>query len=134
MYLSPELRMAVEWLGLVSVITFIGSLLAIPWLISRLPSDYFLRHRQEVQERHRRHPAIARVIVILRNSVGLALLLAGIAMLILPGQGIITILIAITCMDFPQKHRLEDALIRRPGIERSLNWLRHKQKKQPFVF
>lgn len=132
--LSPPLAGIIEILGLLSVVTFIGSLLAVPWLIGRLPATYFLRHRQKVEERHRRHPLAARIIFILRNTVGLALLVAGMAMLVLPGQGLITILIGVSFMDFPKKHELEELLVRRPGIIRSLNWLRRKQNKEPFVF
>ena len=42
----------------------------------------------------------------LRNAVGLVLVTAGLAMLVLPGQGIITLLVGIILMDFPGKHRL----------------------------
>lgn len=131
--LSPPLADVIEALGLLSVVTFIASLLVIPWLIGRLPASYFLRHRQKVDERHRRHPLVARIIFVLRNSVGLILLLAGMAMLVLPGQGLITILIGISFMDFPKKHQLEEVLVRRPGVIRSLNWLRRKQNKEPFL-
>jgi hypothetical protein len=131
--LTPDLRHLVELLGLVSVITFFGSLLAIPWLIGRLPANYFTLHRRKVEERHKQHPFVARMIFVLRNGIGTLFLLAGIAMLLLPGQGIITILIGFSFMDFPKKHVLEDTLIRRPSVLKSLNWLRRKQKKQPFV-
>lgn len=131
--LTPDLRHLVELLGLVSVITFFGSLLAIPWLIGRLPANYFSLHRRKIKERYKRHPFVARMIFVLRNGIGTLFLLAGITMLLLPGQGIITILIGFSFMDFPKKHVLEDTLIRRPSVLKSLNWLRRKQKKQPFV-
>jgi hypothetical protein len=132
--LSPGYRELVELLGLVSIITFVGSLVVIPWLIGRLPVNYFIQHRLKVEERHKRHPLLARTIFVLRNGVGSLFLLAGIAMLVLPGQGIFTILIGFSFMDFPQKHKLEEALFHRPGVVRTLNWLRRKQKKQPFAF
>lgn len=127
-------RAIAEWLGVLSVITFFGSLLVIPWLIGRLPADYFLQHRHKVEERHKRHPLVARIIFVLRNGFGILFLLAGMVMLLLPGQGIITILIGLSFMDFPRKHAMEDALIRRPGVAKALNWVRRKQKKQPFAF
>ncbi|HBI15567.1 MAG TPA: hypothetical protein DDY20_08660 [Desulfobulbaceae bacterium] len=132
--LSLGYRELAELLGLLSVITFVGSLLVIPWLIGRLPVNYFIQHRQKVEERHKRHPLVARMIFVLRNGIGSLLLLAGIGMLVLPGQGIITILIGFSFMDFPQKHKLEETLVRRPGVARTLNWLRRKQNKQPFAF
>jgi UDP-N-acetylmuramyl pentapeptide phosphotransferase/UDP-N-acetylglucosamine-1-phosphate transferase len=132
--LSPGYKHLVELLGLVSVITFVGSLIAIPLLIGRLPVNYFIQHRQKVEERHKRHPLVAKIIFVLRNGLGSLFLLAGIAMLVLPGQGIITILIGFSFMDFPKKHKLEETIVRRPGVAKALNWLRRKQKKQPFAF
>lgn len=124
----------IELLGLISVLTFIGSLVAIPWIIGKLPVDYFVRHRSEVEERHKRHPFLAKIIRIARNCFGFLFFLAGMAMLFLPGQGIITILIGISFMDFPKKHALVDYLIQRPRVVRVLNWIRRKEKKPPFDF
>ena len=50
------------------------------------------------------------------------------------GEGIITIVIGISFMDFPQKHRLVDHLVRHPRVMRLLNWIRTKEKKPPFEF
>ena len=70
----------------------------------------------------------------LRNCIGLVFLAAGIVMLVLPGQGIITILIGISFMDFPKKHHLVDYLVRRQKVIRFLNWIRKKEKKPAFEF
>jgi hypothetical protein len=124
----------VELLGILSVLTFIGSLIVIPLIIGRLPVDYFIRHRQLVAIRHKRHPVLARFIFIVRNCLGFLLVFAGILMLVLPGQGIITILVGISFIDFPSKQRIVDNLIQRPRIVRLLNWIRRKEKKPPFQF
>lgn len=121
-------------LGIFSVITFVGSLMAVPWLIRRLQPDYFLVHWQKVDARHRRHPLLALVILLGRNGFGLLLLLAGIAMLVLPGQGLLTMLMGLCFMDFPGKRRLLDSLVQRPSIQRALNWIRRKQHQPEFVF
>jgi hypothetical protein len=47
-------------------------------------------------------------------------------MLILPGQGILTVLIAIALMDFPGKYRLEKSMVRREPVFKALNWMRRK--------
>lgn len=132
MQLTEHSRLLIEWLGALSLVTFIGSLLAIPWIIARLPADYFIRHRQKVEARRRRHPLLARVILATRNAIGLLFFLAGTVMLILPGQGIITILIGLSFMDFPRKQQVVDRLIRRPRVIGFLNWMRRKEKKPPF--
>jgi hypothetical protein len=121
-------------LGLLSIVTFAGSLIAVPWLIGRMQADYFLTHWQKVEARHRRHPALALLIFCLRNGLGLCLAIAGIAMLVLPGQGLLTLLIGICVMDFPGKRRLLDRLSGMPQIQRALNWIRQKQGKEVFVF
>jgi len=90
-----------QWLGIVSLFTFFVSLAFIPWLISRLPVDYFVRpHRF-------RHPFSAGagllfpVWFVFRNIAGVVVLLAGTAMLFLPGQGILTIILGVALMSFP---------------------------------
>ncbi|MDY0389920.1 PGPGW domain-containing protein [Desulfobulbus oligotrophicus] len=123
-----------EMLGLLSLLAFIGSLVGVPWLIGRMQSDYFLTHRYRVNVRHRRHPVLTLLITCIRNSIGFCVLLAGIAMLFLPGQGVLTILIAICLMDFPGKRRLLDRLASSPQIINALNWIRRKQGKVEFVF
>lgn len=131
--LFREYAVVLEWVGALSLLTFIGSLIATPWIIARLPVDFFIRHRQKVEERHRHHPVIARLIYITRNGIGFIFFLAGLAMLVLPGQGIITILIGVCFLDFPRKHHLVEYLIHRPSVIRLLNWIRRKEKKPPFV-
>jgi hypothetical protein len=121
-------------LGLFSVATFVGSLIAVPWLIGRMPVDYFMTHWQKVDARHRRHPALAMAIWLARNGFGLCLIVGGIAMLVLPGQGLLTILIGICLMDFPGKRRLIGRLSGIPQIQRALNWIRRRQGKMEFVF
>ncbi|MDW7772433.1 MAG: PGPGW domain-containing protein [Desulfobulbaceae bacterium] len=122
----------IELLGLLSMLTFIGSLIAIPWIIGLLPVDYFIHHRRLVERRQ--HPVLAKLIFSVRNIFGVLFLLAGLLMLVLPGQGFITILIGISFMDFPGKSRIIDFLVCRPRVIRLLNWIRRKEKKPPFEF
>ena len=123
-----------QLLGLFSLVVFIGSLIAVPWLIGRMRPDYFITHWHKIDARHRRHPALALAIWLARNSIGLCLLVAGIAMLFLPGQGLLTILVAICMMDVPGKRRLLDRLSGNSHIQAGLNWIRRKQGKAEFIF
>ena len=70
--------------------------------------------------------------LILKNTVGALLLVVGIAMLVLPGQGILTILMGLMLSDVPGKRRLELWLVKRPPVLRALNWMREKGGKEPF--
>ncbi len=123
-----------EWLGLLSFVTFIGSLLVVPWLILRMEPDYFIRHKREVIERQQRHPLLTFFFYAVRNIVGFCLFLAGITMLILPGQGILTILIGLSLMDFPGKHRFFDRMVKIEKIQDSLNWIRRKGNRENLIF
>lgn len=131
---SVSIGQLLQWLGALSIVTFIGSLLVVPWLIFLMSPDYFIRHRLEVIERHRRHPVLTLLLFCLRNAVGLGLLAAGIAMLVLPGQGILTMLIGLSFMDFPGKHKLMEEAVQNRKVQQSLNWIRRKGGKEDLVF
>ena len=58
-------------------------------------------------------------------------LLLGIMLLVLPGQGILTIIVGIILVDFPMKYRLERWLVSRKKVLKSMNWLRKRANKKP---
>jgi hypothetical protein len=115
----------------ISVLMFVGTLLLIPLLLIRLPADYFVR--RPVRDWPSRHPLIHLVLVIGKNLLGLILIAMGIAMLVLPGQGLLTILLGIILMDFPGKRKLERRMIHYKPLRNSANWLRGRYGKPPFV-
>jgi hypothetical protein len=129
-----NLQTLLTFLGMISLGTFIGSLFAVPFLIGLLRQDYFLNHWQRVETRRRRHPALAVAILLMRNGIGLVLVVAGMAMLVLPGQGVLTILVGVCVMDIPGKRRIINRLVCGPHIQRALNWIRRKTGKPEFVF
>ena len=119
------------WMGIASVVMFVGSLLLMPWVLARLPADYFVRHKRPRSAIARQHPAVRIAVLVVRNVLGAVLLFAGIAMLVLPGQGILTILASLMLMTFPGKYRLERWAVRQQGLLRSINWLREKANRDP---
>lgn len=116
------------WLG-VSAAMFVGSLVIVPIAVARIPEDYFAHDRREPLDT--RHPLLRLTLRVLKNVLGFVLVVAGIAMLVLPGQGILTIVIGIALLDFPGKYRLERKLVSRPAVLRSLNWIRRKAGRPP---
>jgi hypothetical protein len=62
----------------------------------------------------------------LKNAVGSVLVIAGILMLVLPGQGILTLFVGLTLVDFPGKRRLELWLIRKRPVLHAVGWIRSK--------
>jgi hypothetical protein len=60
-----------------------------------------------------------------------AFIAAGIAMLVLPGQGLLTILIGFLMLDFPGKYRVEKWLVSRRRLLGAINWLRRRAGRVP---
>lgn len=119
------------WLVAASVVSLlIGALLA-PLMILRIPSDYFLPERRANLARRSRHPAVRALILAAKNLLGALLLLTGIALMFLPGQGLLTLLAGLIVMDYPGKYRFERWLIRRPYVLSAMNWLRIRRGRKP---
>jgi hypothetical protein len=117
-------------LGVVGIVSLAASVALLPLVLLRLPSDYFLAP-QRAPASTRRHPLLRRVLAVTRNALGGLLVLAGLAMLVLPGQGLLTILVGCLVADFPGKYALERRLVARPGVLRSINWLRRRAGRPP---
>ena len=69
--------------------------------------------------------------MVFKNILGVLFILAGIAMLVLPGQGVLTILIGISFIDFPGKRKLEIEIIQKEPVQKAVNWIREKAGKEP---
>ncbi|MGB6018680.1 MAG: PGPGW domain-containing protein [Sulfurimonadaceae bacterium] len=120
-------------IGLSSLIVFIASIFFLPWLVTQIPSDYFSHDRREHPKWMLLHPVLRYMILILKNVSGFVLLLAGIAMLVLPGQGLLSMLMGLMLMDYPGKFQLERKIVSQPKLLQLINWLRRKQKHPPLL-
>ncbi len=120
-------------MGVISIIVFIGSILMLPWLVSLIPADYFDHESREPPRWVRAHPVIRYSVFLLKNLLGLILLIAGLIMLVLPGQGLLSILIALILMDYPGKFRFERWIISRPSLLHLINRLRIKWGKPALI-
>ncbi len=103
---------------------FVVTLVVFPLVIINLPEDYFVRDRRDPARHTRRHPAVWLVLTIFKNILGVALVAAGLAMLVLPGQGLLTMLIGVTLVNFPGKYALERRIVSRPSVANTLNRIR----------
>jgi hypothetical protein len=108
---------------------FVVSALAAPIVIARLPADYFVRKRRPPESEGR--TLAHRLRMVLQNALGALLLLAGIAMLVLPGQGILTILAALSLLTFPGKRELQRNLLRRGAVSRVVRAIRRRAGQPP---
>lgn len=123
----------VSWAVTVSIATFVLSALLLPLAVGALPAEYFVGDHAPRPAWTQRHVRTWRVVQILKNLFGAALLLIGLAMLVLPGQGILTMLAALILLDLPKKRGLEQRIVSRPAIHRALNWIRARRGRGPFV-
>ncbi len=121
------------WLAVASVAMLIASPLAVGWIIVRLPADYFTDKRRHKVAFWEHHGALRPVVQIGKNLLGVLLVAAGVVMLIVPGQGLLTIVAGMLLVDFPGKYRLERWLVTRPAVGRPINWLRRRAGREPFV-
>ena len=120
-------------LAWVSFVLVIVSIAIIPLIVIKIPEDYFHERYRIKISKESSHPIIAQFLTGLKNIVGFIFIVLGILMLILPGQGILTILIGLFLMNFPGKYRIERKIVSTPKVLKSLNWIRIKAKKPPLV-
>ncbi len=116
---------------IISVLMFFGTILLIPVIIIRLPVEYFLHDEARVWMAGY-HQILRYVGMAVKNTVGLVFLLAGIAMLVLPGQGLLTMVIGVSLLDFPGKRSIEHWLLTKPLVFQAMNAIRRKFGKPSF--
>jgi hypothetical protein len=121
------------WLVTGSLLSLVISVILGPALILRLPAGYFTyRHRHAVAN-ERRHPLLHLALTTTKNLIGAVFVAAGLALLVLPGQGIITLLAGAVIMNYPGKFQFERWLVSRPRVLPALNWLRTKYGREPLL-
>ncbi|MFT3927910.1 MAG: PGPGW domain-containing protein [Myxococcales bacterium] len=116
------------WFSLLSLLMLVGSVLLVPWLVLRAPHDVFVRDAPN--DGMGSVPGF--LLWVLRNTLGVILLLAGILMLVLPGQGLLTMVAALCLLDIPRKRQLLRGIVVRPHIWKALGWIRSRAGKPPF--
>jgi ABC-type xylose transport system permease subunit len=119
------------WIAAASAVMLLATLIAVPIVLARIPVDYFKARRRAKRQRH--HPAIAAVLRVCKSVLGLMLVAAGLFMLVLPGQGLITILVGLMLLEFPGKYRLERWIVGRRPVFSFINWVRRLSGQPPLV-
>ncbi len=120
------------WVGSLSLVMLLVFPILIIVIVVRLPADYLAAPRRPRYPRRRR--TLWRLLLVtLKNALGGLFVLAGVAMLVLPGQGLLTILLGLSLMNFPGKFRLERWLIARGATLRLINRLRRRYGQPSLV-
>ena len=130
-FLGQNLNSILSWLAISSLFIFFFSILAINFVIKMIPVDYFDSSKRELSPFKTSNPIIWLILFITKNVMGYLLIIGGILMLVLPGQGLLTILLGLIFSDYPGKYKLEKKLITIKPIYRYINWVRKKSDIEP---
>jgi len=103
------------------IITFVAAVFGLPVVLAKLPEDYFVAPQPPGSTRNR----------VLRNLVGWPLLLIGLILIPLPGQGLLTVLAGLVLADVPGKQRMALFLLRQGPIRRAVDTMRDRHGVGP---
>lgn len=119
------------WAVVVSTIMFFASPVLLAIVLVRLPHDYLTSETRRRVPFGWKHPLAVALIMVLKNVLGAALILAGVVMLFTPGQGLLALAMGLALVDFPGKRRWERRLLSRPRVLRGINRVRAKAGRPP---
>jgi hypothetical protein len=119
------------WLFAGSLTLCVLTGVAVVWTLIKLPRDYFSEEHRRPLGSWDEYPALRYVLLVGKNLLGVVLLVAGLVMLIVPGQGLLTIAVGLVLTDFPGKFHLQRWIVQRPSVWRSINWLRRRGGSEP---
>lgn len=96
-----------------------------------LPAQHFVGGGPLV----RRHPAARVALAVSRNVIGSLLLMMGMVMVVplVPGPGLVFILLGLSLVTFPGKKAFELRLLRVPSVNAFISRLRARFGREPFV-
>ena len=118
-------------LGASSILIFIISILGISWFVAQIPEDYFLSSKRKPSKWQEQKPILRLAVLFGKNIIGVSLIIGGLLMLVLPGQGLLSIVTGLLLINYPGKYKLEQKLVAIPSVFRALNWIRVKANKPP---
>lgn len=129
-----EAHETILWLmALTSVLTTLLSVVVVYWLLVNIPQDYFLPEKRHSPRWAQMHPILRWMLLVAKNLLGVVLIVSGLALTLLPGQGLLTMLVGVMLLNFPGKYRLERRLVSYPGVRRSIDWLRTRSGRPPLM-
>jgi len=136
-WLSENVLARVSGAGLVYgflmfLVTFAASSAVAAFVIVKMPANYFhSSHGREFLTGS--HPTLRWAGIVVKNLIGLVLVVLGVVMMVAPGPGVLTILLGVTLLDFPGKRRLELKLVRRPAVRHAIDSIRARFGQPPLL-
>ena len=112
------------------IILILVTTLAIPLLLIRLPEDYFTTRRKP----HVNRGPVALTLYLLRNTIATLLIIIGFIMMLLPGPGLLVLLVGIATSTYAGKYKLERAIVRQRPVFNMINWIRARYQRPPILY
>jgi hypothetical protein len=120
-------------LFLFSLAMLVATVVGVPWFFCRIPPDHFLQEDRRSIVAAPDESKWRPLFIVGKNVVGVLLVLVGVLLLFLPGQGLLTIIVGLLLVNFPGKRRFEEWLISREPIYRGINLLRRRAHQEPLL-
>jgi hypothetical protein len=113
------------WCAIGAAVGFVLGAVAAGVALIYLPADYFVRRPNE--------HSLSLPWRIVKNLLGVVLVVLGVVMVFVPGQGLLTIVFGLVLIDFPGKQKLIKKILDRPGLLEKINRLRDRYGKPPLL-
>jgi hypothetical protein len=126
-----------RWIGVslaLWCLSIVITVVAVRYYLIWIPPDHFARGHKPFDVWRTSHPAIRWTLLVLKNAIGVVLILAGVIMLVTPGPGWLGILIGLALVDLPGKRAVERRIVERPAILHLVNRIREKAGHPPLCF
>ena len=112
-----------------SAACFVITLIAVPWSLTRLPADFFAAGKPRAAPGD---TALKKTLWrIGKNALGWFFIAIGVLLLVLPGQGLLTLVAGLLLIDFPRKRRVLRWLVARGPVLRYINRRRQRAGRAP---
>jgi len=120
--------------ALIALTAFLVTTAAAVAIVVLMPADHFSRPPGQ-DSASRRHPVLRWTLIVLKNAAGILILPLGVLMALplIPGPGLVFILVGLSLLDFPGKRSLELRLLAVPAVRRFLNRVRERFGRAPLV-
>lgn len=115
-----------------TLVTAVTTLIVAPVLVARMPASALDDPPPDAWRG--RHSALGLGVIVTKNALGAVLVLSGVLLLALPGQGLVTIALGLMLLSIPGKRRLARRILGSPRIRRRVNRLRGRAGAAPLVF
>lgn len=119
---------AIAVIAPISFLLLLASVLATPWVLAKLPANYFSKPPSV------KPLSVGRLVMsVIKTILGIIIVLTGMVLMVTPGPGLVCLVLGLVLCEFPGKHSLLRRVIRQPSVFSTLNWLRKKASKPPFL-